>query len=196
MRRPLRRLLAVAGATVAALAIAACGDSKTLNTHGDNTGNGGVPASYLTLGSLEYQVQVSRRLNPSDPEDKGYLTGLPPGTTLQPGQIWFGVFVLVRNVSHQPAPAVPVEAYTLTDTEGNTYRPLSLSAANPYAYRPQLVASGNQLPVLGSIASYGPTQAALVLYKVPGKAYTNLPLVEHIADTLGTGKSVSVILDA
>src|ERR1700747_2072299 len=48
----------------------------------------GVGAPSLHLGNLQYQVQISRRLNPADSEDTGYLIGLPPGQKLLPGQTW------------------------------------------------------------------------------------------------------------
>jgi hypothetical protein len=193
MIRLSRKPIVVALAAVTSLALAACGDSHTTVTEGDNTGAGGVNASYLSLGNLEYQVQVSRQLNPADPEDKGYLTAIPAGQGLAPGQVWFGVFLLVQNNSKRPG--VAANSFTLTDTQGDVYHPLTLGAANAYAYRPQTVAPNNQLPPLGTTPADGPTQASLVLFKVPIAAYDNRPLVLAIGDPNAAGQSVKVTLD-
>lgn len=191
MLRPPRKLTAVALAAATSLVLAACGDSHTTVTVGDNTGAGGVNASYLDLGNLRYQVQISRQLNPFDPEDKSYLTALPAGTVLGPNDMWFGIFLLVQNRSKQAE--VATNQFTLTDTQGNAYHPVPIGASNVYAYHPQTIASANQLPPAGSPAYMGPTQASLVLFKLPVSAYDNRPLVLTIGDP--AGQNVKVTLD-
>jgi hypothetical protein len=193
MLRLPRKPIVWALAVVTSLALAACGKSHTAVSEGDNTGAGGVNAVYLHLGNLLYQVEVSRQLNPADPEDKGYLAAVPARQGLAPGQVWFGVFLLVQNNSKRAGVATNV--FTLTDTQGDVYYPLTLGADNPYAYRPQTVAPNNQLPPLGTTAAYGPTQASLVLFKVPISAYDNRPLVLAIGNPDVKGLGVKVTLD-
>ena len=61
-------LLAVA----AVLVLAACGNKPKISTVGDTEG------TYLNVGPLTYQVQISRQLNPNDIEDQTYLQGIRP----------------------------------------------------------------------------------------------------------------------
>ena len=87
MRRCLLLVIAVA-----ALGVSGCGDKEQTITAGESE------AAYVTLGDLQYQVQISRQLNPRDVEDRAYLTGIAPDQArLRPGESWFGVFLLVQN---------------------------------------------------------------------------------------------------
>ena len=190
MTGSLRKPFALALALFAAVALAACGNANKVITEGDNTGAGGVNAAYLKLGNLRYQVTLSRALNPS--QDPEYLVGLPPrAAPLAPGQLWFAVFLLVQNTTKQAG--IAASRFYLTDTQGNVYRPLQLTAANPYAYRPQLIAPNNQLPPQGTVAAQGPTASTLLLFRLPTSVYDNRPLVLHIIDP--AGKTATVILD-
>ena len=173
------RALSVLGCVLAGVALAACGSSHTPLTHEDNTGAGGINSSYVSLGDLQYQVQLSRALNPYLVEDRSYLAGIPPAALHPPpGQLWFAVFLLVVNNSDSTALAA--NHFLLTDTEGNTYRPVALPEVNPFAYRPGPIPKGGQIPVVGSPAYYGPTQSALLLFKIPTSAYDNRPLIMTI----------------
>ena len=190
MSRSLSKPLALALALLAVLALAACGNKDKVITEGDNTGAGGVNAAYLRLGSLRYQVTLSRALNPS--QDPEYLVALPPKAgLLQPGQLWFAVFLLVQNKTKEAG--VAASQFYLTDTQGNAYRPVPLGAANPYAYRPQLIAPGNQLPPFGTVAAQGTTASELLLFRLPTSVYDNRPLVLHLTDP--SGRAATVILD-
>lgn len=190
MTSSVRKLPAVALALLAATALAACGSANKVITEGDNTGAGGINAAYLHLGNLRYQVTLSRALNPS--QDPEYLVGLPPRLApLASGQLYFAVFLLVQNKTKQAG--IAAGQFFLTDTRGNVYRPLPLGAANPYAYRPQLVAPGNQLPPFGTVAAQGTTASDLLLFRLPTSVYDNRPLILHIIDQ--DGKKATVILD-
>ena len=68
--RPLL-LLTVAAA---ALVLAGCGNKVEVRTVAETEG------IYIDVGELKYQVQLSRIINPSEPEDAAYLQGLPAGT--------------------------------------------------------------------------------------------------------------------
>src|SRR5579875_3175983 len=97
-RIPTRNAAALLGAVLCSLAIAACGNSNERLTSGTYAGEGGVPAPYLQVGDLAYQVQISRQLNPYEEEDQAYLEGIPPALQqLKPGEEWFAVFLQVYN---------------------------------------------------------------------------------------------------
>jgi hypothetical protein len=190
----LRNLAALLLAVAAGATLAACGDSHKVVTRGDNTGAGGVNTSYLTVGNLQYQVEVSRQLNPSDLEDQSYLSGLPASEQQLPaGQAWFAVFVLVLNRSHQPGQSS--QSFVLTDTQNNSYTPIAPPPGNEYAYRPSTINPGNQLPQPQTTAYLGPTQAAVLLYKLPVTAYDNRPLMLKITSPTDSAQSAEIELD-
>src|SRR5262245_47363260 len=90
---------------------------------------------YVDVGTLTYQVQISRFLNPGNLDDQEYLEGLGADNIQLPGsEIWFGVFMRVKNYSD--VPSVPSTDFTITDTQGNKFRPTPLPDANPFAYHP------------------------------------------------------------
>jgi hypothetical protein len=161
---------------------------------GDNTGAGGVNTSYLTVGNLQYQVEVSRQLNPSDLEDQSYLSGLPASQQqLGPGKAWFAVFLLVLNRSHQPGQSA--QSFVLHDTQDNAYMPVAPPTGNLYAYRPSTINPGNQIPALQTTAYNGPTQASVLLYQLPVTAYDNRPLTLKITSPTDPNQSAMLTLD-
>jgi len=173
------------------LGLSACGRSHARVVNGDNTGAGGVNSSYLDVGKLQYQVQVSRQLNPSDPEDRSYLAGLP-ANGLKPGFQWFGVFVLVLN--RTATSQQPTQSFTLSDTQGHSFQPEAPGAQNEYAYRALPIAGKDQIPQADTTAANGPTQAAVLVYKLPVTAYDNRPLTLKITDPT-TNETGTVQLD-
>jgi hypothetical protein len=189
-----RQALAILLALVAALALGACGDSHTPLTHEDNTGAGGVNSNYVTLGGVKYQVQVSRQLNPYKESDLAYLAGIPQAARYpQPGYLWFAVFLLALNPSSTPAQSV--SSFSLSDTQGNVYYPLTLPGANLYAYHATVLAPGQQIPTVDSPGYYSPTQASLLLFKVPVSVYDNRPLVLTLTDPTDPSQTATVTLD-
>src|SRR5271169_1529704 len=123
MRLRSRRAALAALGLVAVLSLAGCGDSHSKVTTGTYAGESGANAPYLDVGPLIYEVQISRQLNPWNNGDSTYLQGvLPSQSRLLPGQEWFGVFVQVYNETAKPLLAT--NAITLTDTQGNVYRPI------------------------------------------------------------------------
>jgi hypothetical protein len=189
------RKLSLAFLTVAAaLALGACGSSHTKVTTGTYAGESGANAPYLNVGPLIYQVQLSRELNPSDTEDVGYLQGLPSAEdALAPGQEWFGVFIQVYNDNSVPFPAAT--SMTITDTQGNAYTPLPPSPTSSYAYRGGEVPAKGQLPIPGSTAAFGPTQGALLLYKLQLASLDNRPLKIRIANPSNPSETATAELD-
>src|SRR5437588_2755056 len=184
----------VAIALLAALALGACGDSHTRVSTGTYAGESGAGAPYLDVGPLIYSVEISRQLNPFDTEDAGYLRGLPPAERqLAPGQEWFGVFLQVYNHTSHGLPAAT--QLTVTDTQGNTYSPIVPGQSNEYAYRGGVVPASGRLPGPDSTASFGPTQGALLLYKIQIVSLDNRPLEFKIVDPTDPAQKAAAELD-
>jgi hypothetical protein len=190
----LRKLPYVVLAVLATLVLSACGDSHTRVTTGTYAGESGANAPYLNVGPLIYEVQLSRQLNPVDSEDSAYLQGLGAAERqLAPGQEWLGVFVQVYNDSSIELPAA--SSFTVTDTQGNTYTPLTPSQTNAYAYRAGMVPAKSQLPIPDTTAAFGPTQGALLLYKIQIASLDNRPLKIKIANPSDPAETASAELD-
>jgi hypothetical protein len=184
----------VAAAALATLALGACGDSHTRVTTGTYAGASGKNAPYLNVGPLVYEVQISRELNPYNTEDASYLAGLSPAQrALNPGEEWFGVFMQVYNNSGTPHPIAT--NLTITDTEGNTYAPIVPDATNSFAYRGGLLQADSQVPAPNTIAANGPTQGALLLYKIKVISLDNRPLELKIVDPIDVTQTASAELD-
>lgn len=189
-----RRSALLTLSVLAALALGACGDSHTRVTTGTYAGESGQNAPYLDVGPLIYEVQLSRELNPYDTEDRSYLTGLSPAQrALHPGEEWFGVFMQVYNETHDPHTAAT--SFTISDTQGNAYTPIFPSSVNEFAYRAGSVPSKGRLPALNTVAADGPTQGALLLYKINIASLDNRPLELKIVDPQDPRQTASAELD-
>jgi hypothetical protein len=194
MERRARNLTLVALMALAALALGACGDSHTRVTTGTYAGGSGKNAPYLNVGPLVYEVQLSRELNPYNTEDATYLAGLTPAQrVLRPGEEWFGLFVQVYNKTNEAQPAATT--MTITDTQGDIYVPVIPNSTNAYAYRPGEVSPNGQLPGPNTIAASGPTQGALLLYKIKVISLNDRPFILKIADPLAPAQTASAELD-
>jgi hypothetical protein len=189
-----RKAALLALALLVALALGACGESHTRVTTGTYAGSSGKNAPYLNVGPLVYEVQLSRELNPYNTEDASYLTGLTPAQRLlAPGEEWFGVFMQVYNNSSLPHPVAT--DFTITDTQGNAYTPIVPAAENAFVYRPEVLPAKSQLPAPNTVAAAGPTQGALLLYKIKVISLDNRPLILKIVDPLAPTQTASAELD-
>ncbi len=194
MSRLSRNSVLAALAVFAALALGACGESHTRVTTGTYAGSSGKNAPYLNVGPLVYEVQISRELNPYDTEDSTYLAGLTPAQRqLHPGEEWFGVFMQVYNNTGLPHPVA--RDLTVTDTEGNVYYPILPDATNLFAYRAGYVAANNRVPAPDTVASEGPTQGAVLLYKIKVLSLSNRPLTLKVVDPGDATQTASAELD-
>ncbi len=194
MSRRLRKIPPVVAALLAVLLLGACGDSHSKVTTGTYAGESGQNAPYLDVGPLKYEVQLSRELNPTNSEDAAYLQGLGEAERkLAPGQEWFAVFVQVYNDTSQPLPSA--SELTIADTQGNSYIPVVPSKINPYAYRPGIVPAKGQLPIPDTTGDLGPTQGALLLYKIQVVSLDNRPLELKIVDPGNSAETASAELD-
>ena len=165
----MRRLTISALALLSALALGACGNKSHHVLHGATEG------VYLDLGELKYQVQISRILNPADPEDKAYLVGLQGGDTKLPvGQEWFAVFMRVQNETSTAKQAA--NDYTITDTQGTKFRPAQFGPDNVFAYRGGRIGPHGLIPVADSPPAETTIQGSLLLFKIPTVNLENRPL--------------------
>jgi hypothetical protein len=194
---PRRRIATAATAVALAAGLSACGSSHSALTFADMSVNG----VYVQLGPMNYQVQISRQLNPWDVEDRNYLLGLPSGLSLRHFSAWFGVFIRVENPSKTPSPSPSLGDFYLTDTEGTTYRPIALNThANQYAYQQTTVIGGGAprggvIPNPDTAAGTGPVGGAELLFEIPLTAYDNRPIELHIVNPTDPSDRAIVALD-
>ena len=73
--------------------------------------------------------------------------------------------------------------------------PVALPTTNLYAYRPLTVPAGGQIPIKDSTAYYSPTQAALLLFRIPVTEFDNRPLTLTLTDPTDPSKTATVTLD-
>lgn len=189
MKRLRLRPRLVALAAPAVLALAGCGAAQhPYEATAENNGY------YVHAGAITYQLQVSRELNQYATEDHQYLAGLPPGTSAPaPDQIWYGVFLWARNSGKQPA--ISAGNFDIKDTSGDTYYPVSLNPSiNGYAWTQQVIQPLSTEPAPDTTAFFGPTQGALLLFKLNTSAYANRPLTLEI-HAPGVSRVSSISLD-
>jgi hypothetical protein len=169
----MRRWSMIALVAAAGLAAGGCGSSDTRSL-------AETEGQYVDVGPLSYQVQISRYLNPGDTEDKSYLTGLPAGTTQAGnGDVWFGVFMRVKNYSDKTQ--TPASDFTITDTEGHRFQPTVLDKKlNAYAYNPTPLPSAQWLPNPQTTPGINPIQGELILFRLSTADLQNRPLELHI----------------
>jgi hypothetical protein len=184
----MRRLLTSLAIVAAALGTAACGNKEAETLHGTTEG------SYLDLGGMKYQVQISRELTPASIEDKYYLIGLSAADRELPaGQEWFAVFIRVENDGEKKARAAT--DYVITDTQDTKFRPLRFAPDNVFAYRGGTLQPTDVLPAPDSPAGQGSIQGALLLFKIPTRNLENRPLELAIRSADAPGKTATVDLD-
>jgi len=191
---PAQRLFGLLGAAVCALALAACGNANQRETTGTYAGEGGLPAPYLDVGPLAYQVQISRELNPYESEDQAFLEGLPASVqALRPGEEWFAVFLQVYNETSKPHPAST--EISLYDTQGNVYYPIVPTGYNPFVYRGGEVPAHTRLPEPDSIAGESQTQGEALLFKLKVASLANRPIEIKIVNPENPSEVATAELD-
>ena len=155
-------VLALAGAFVSG-----CGENPREN----NASREGLPKR---VGGIDYNVYITRELNLKDVEDSGYYQG----PEASPGFALYGVFLTACNPSTSAtSPNIPAaDDFTVIDTQGHRFRPLSLPAGNIWAYHPRPLKHQACVPKAGTLASSGPTNGALLIFKLPLSTLENRPL--------------------
>jgi hypothetical protein len=142
----------------------------------------------LHLGGLDYNVVITRYLNPKDVEDKAYLRGAP---ALPRDDYYLGVFMEVDNTS-DTTQSLP-QGMTIYDTEGNTFRPVALKNDFSLTLGSSLGA-GSQLPDPESAAANGPIQGSMLLFLLSSAATENRPLELQIPSESGEAGEIQLDL--
>lgn len=161
-RMPRRILLLLCLATLAAGA-AGCGNADT-ELGVEEPAREGLA---LELGGVEYNVFITRQLNPRVTPDEAYVE---EGTEAEPGETLYGVFLQAcnrANESGEPATSEDVEAFKIVDNQGNEFEPEELPENNPFAYHPRELLPQECIPESGSVAQLGPTAGAMLLFRLP-----------------------------
>jgi hypothetical protein len=172
-------------AVIAVLALAGCGSGNASYVQEAET-----EGQYVDVGGLTYQVQISRYLNPGSLEDAQYLIGAPTDINTAK-QIWFGVWMRVKNYSDQTVTST--NNFTITDTLGNKFTPVQQAPTNVFAYRPLPLGPANVYPPPESAAANGPIQGSLILFKLEEASISNRPLTLHV-EAAGA-ESATIVLD-
>ena len=186
----LRRLRTAVAAFALVLAVGGCATSSYDTHHqqpghplaGHEVADQQDDGTYVSAGAITYQLEISRQLNPYGVEDRQYFTGLPKGMTpgsLNPQQLWYGVFLWAKNQHH--APHITSDRFQIQDTMGRVYRPIKLDAAiNPFAWTSTKLAYGETEPGEDESATQFFTGGKLLLFKLSTSIYSNRPLVLYI----------------
>jgi len=179
------RLLSALVVALSCAGLAACGEEEEPFTRAESEG------AWIEVGELRYQVQISRPLNPGMRSDAELLSGLPEERQqLPPDTTWFGVFVRVENETDEPKQS-SIE-FTIEDTQGATFEPIPVD--NLVAYRPELVPAGARIPNEQTVAAFGQTQGAFLLFQIPVASLDNRPL-ELLVQGPGGRSEGSIDLD-
>lgn len=189
LAKPLALML-IAAAFFAVLA--GCGEEEELEV---------IEGEPLHLGDISYNVQITRFLNPGDPEDQGYLTGLEPPPA---EEAYLGVFLTVENEGSEAA-EIP-DDIRVVDTQGSEYEPIP--SESPFALPlpgeggttgaegvvpadedATSVEAGGEIPEPDTIPAYGPIGGSMLLFRVDETVTENRPLELEIPGESGeTGK--------
>jgi hypothetical protein len=140
----------------------------------------------VAVGELQYNVQITRFLNPKDDEDAEYLVGQPPAPE---GKLYLGVFLVIENPTGESQPSAT--GYTVSDTLENKYEPIE--SESPYALDiGQDVPGDTQLPLPDTTPYAGFNKGSLLIFEVDEAVSENRPLRLEIE---GAGESGDVTLD-
>ena len=162
LARPSAALLALALAL--SLPAAGCGDEEPKVS--------GAEGEFVEVGEADYQVQLTRLLNPQQRPDDAYLRGQAP---LQRDEAYLGVFLRIENdgdSSYKPPRDLKV-----VDTRGNEYLPLDTTQSGFGLDFGEEIPPSGVAPPPNSPAQFGPTSGALLLFRMTEESVTdNLPL--------------------
>ena len=173
-----RRLLTITAA-LPAIVLPGCGafGHKEAVVHEART-----EGIYVDVGPLDYQVQISRQLNPEIAPDDAYFVGLPDYVSeLTEDEVWFGVFVRVQNQTEEPHEST--DDFEIEETTGEVFRPVQMTAEdNPLAYESRVIEPKEVYPDPDEVTGDSPTQGGFLLFKMPYSSLGNRPLEFKITD--------------
>lgn len=188
MFRSLARAALITTCLIATFGGSGCGSAGEIHSYASQEG------VYVDVGPLQYQVQLSRQLNPFNIEDQAYLVGAPPFVhNLKPDEVLFGVFMRVSNPTAHVHTAA--RRFSIVDTQNNIYHPIAINSnINVFSYFPAPVGSGSVFPDPESVAANGSIQGAMLLFVINLVSYENRPLTMYIRNPVDP-KVASIDLD-
>ena len=142
---------------------AACGDEEPGVTEPAREGLA------LELDGIDYNVFITRQLNPRVAPDGAYVSEEAPK-----GETYYGVFIQVCNNS--PEARETVGDFIVKDNQDNEYEPEELPEDNEFAYSARRLNPDECIPEAGSVAQLGPTAGSMLLFQLPIEATENRPL--------------------
>jgi hypothetical protein len=150
-------------ACLLALGLAACGEEEP---GVDEPAREGLA---IELEGIEYNVFITRQLNPRVAPDQAYVSEeAPPGETL------YGVFIQACNNSDEPHETV--SDFVVVDNQENHFEPEELPEENVFAYTPRTLNPEECMPEAGSVAQLGPSAGSMLLFQLPLENTENRPL--------------------
>ena len=131
----------------------------------------------VRVGGIDYTVYITRELNPSLPDDRGYWQG----KEAKPGFALYGVFLQACNRSDEDddledATYEATDEFVVVDTQGNEYEPLEVDEENVFHYHAGPIEPGQCIPLEGSLPQQGPTGGSMLPFLFPLEAGENRPL--------------------
>jgi hypothetical protein len=175
--KPLPLAIFLALALCAAVVATGCGEEEETHV---------VEGEPLELGELSYNVQITRFLNPDDPEDEEYLVGLPEAPS---GYSYLGIFMVISNESEEPLDSA--DEFIVMDTLGEEFEQVEIES--PYALEVgAVVPAEGEIPIPNTTAATGPNQGSLLVFEVPDDVSENRPLELEVD---GADASGGIVLD-
>jgi hypothetical protein len=156
--------------TAAACTLALVGAVAGCGSHGQGTKEPAREGLSLNLGGIDYDVFITRELNPQIPPDSAYYKG----PLAKKGEALYGVFLQACNHGKRSLPTA--SQFTVTDNQGNKFDPTPLPRSNDFAYQPTRLGADQCEPQAGSVAQLGPTAGSMLLFRLPISNTDNRPL--------------------
>jgi uncharacterized protein YnzC (UPF0291/DUF896 family) len=171
-----RRLLMLLCAALLAAGPVACGTSDTKQGIDEPAREG----LALPLDGIDYNVFITRELNPRITPDKSYV---PAGTEADATHTLYGVFIQSCNRSEESHQTT--DRFKIVDNQGNEFEPEKLPSDNDFAYRSTELMPNECIPEAGSVAQLGPTAGSMLLFRLPLANTEYRPLELEIEGTGG-----------
>lgn len=140
----------------------------------------------LELDGVEYNVFITRQLNPRVPPDGAYVSDEAPA-----GETLYGVFIQACNRSDEPHETI--SEFVVKDNQENEFEPEELPEDNAFAYSPRTLNPEECIPEAGSVAQLGPSAGSMLLFQLPLEATENRPLELELHGE--SGESLTFELD-
>lgn len=148
----------------------------------------------VRIGGVEYEAMLGRPLHPGNPIDAAIVAGLSRrDRRVAAGEMLFGAFIATANDSSTAL--TTADRIELRDQYNHVYRPLALSATNPYAYTQRRLRPGVRVPAVGSPADDNlAATGRLLVFRIPAQAYESEALELVIHDPSQPADTASLII--